>query len=181
MEKIPDMDYRVAIASGGMVSGPELGYPESPEISSEVERLMNEFEAHENGEREFVQAYREIAEKTKNPLIRFLLRLIISDEEKHHAVTHAMASTLKGDLTWTKPEAAIRGLADLRQEQGELLKLTEGFIKLEKQGMKEYKKLIKASEGYYGGLFVLLLRSMIHDSEKHVEILEFLRRRLKGA
>jgi rubrerythrin len=180
MEKIPDLDYRVAIASAGMLSKQELGSPESPEIS-EVERLMNEFEAHENGEREFVQAYREIAEKTKNPLIRFLLRLIISDEEKHHAVTHAMASTLKGDLTWTKPEAAIRGLADLRQEQGELLKLTEDFIELEKKGMKEYKKLIKASEGYYGGLFVLLLKSMIHDSEKHVEILEFLRRRLRKA
>jgi len=180
MEKIPDLDYRVAIASSGMVSKEMMEYPESPEIS-EVERLMNEFEAHESQEGKFVQRYKDIAEKTKNPLIRFLLRLIVSDEEKHHAVTHAMASTLKGDLTWTKPEDAIRGLVDLPAEKGELLKLTEDFIQVEKEGIKEYKKLIKASEGYYGGLFVLLLKSMIHDSEKHVEILEFLRRRLRKA
>ena len=180
MEKIPDFDYRVAIASGGMVSGPELSYPESPEIS-EVERLMNEFEAHESQEGEFVQRYKEIAEKSKNPLTKFLLRLIISDEEKHHAVTRAMASTLKGDLTWTKPEHALRGLTDLPEEKGDLLKLTEDFIQLEKEGIKEYKKLIKASQGYYRGLFVLLFQSMIHDSEKHAEILEFLRERLKEA
>ena len=33
----------------------------------------------------------------------------------------------------------------------------------------------------YGDLFVVLLESMIHDSEKHINILEFLRERLKEA
>ena len=178
MKKISDLD--VAIASGGMLYGSELGYPESPEISA-VERLMNEFEAHEDGEKQLLHRYKETAEKSNNPLIRFLLRLIISDEEKHHAVTHAMVSTLRGDLTWTKPEEAIRGLYELGEGKEELLKLTEDFIEVEKEGIEEYKKLIKTSKGYYRGLFVLLLQSMIRDSEKHVEILEFLQQRLKEA
>ena len=158
--------------------GPGVGERGAEEIS-EVERLMNEFEAHEGQEAKFVQRYKEIAEKSENPLIRLLLRLIVSDEEKHHALTHAMVSTLKGDLTWTKPEDAIRGLYDLGEGREELLKLTEDFIEVEKQGIEEYKKLIKTSKGYYRGLFALLLRSMVHDSEKHVEFLEFLRQRLK--
>lgn len=171
MERIPE--FYPMYGPGAVEGGSE-------EIS-EVERLMNEFEAHESGEKQLLYRYKEIAEKSDNPLIKFLLRLIISDEEKHHAVTHAMVSTLKGDLTWTKPEDAIQGLYKLADGGEELLQLTEEFIEVEKGGIEEYKKLIKASKGYYRGLFALLLRSMVHDSEKHVEFLEFLRQRLKEA
>jgi len=171
MERIPEL-YAMY--------GQEPREPGSDELS-EVERLMNEFEVHEGHESEFTRRYKEISEKTANPLIRFLLRLIVSDEEKHHAVTHAMVSTLRGDLTWTKPEDAISGLYELAGTQEELLRLTEDFIEVEKSGIEEYKRLIKVSKGYYHGLFSLLLRAMVHDSEKHVEILEFLRQRLKEA
>lgn len=160
--------------------GQEVREPGSEELS-EVERLMNEFEVHEGYESDFIQRYKEISERTKNPLIHFLLRLIVSDEEKHHAVTHAIASTLRGDLTWTRPEDAISGLYELGEAKEELLRLTEDFIEVEKRGIEEYRRLIKASKGYYHGLFSLLLRTMVHDSEKHVEILEFLRQRLKEA
>ena len=176
MEKIPEFPEVYSIY------GWELGELRSTEIS-EVELLMNKFEAHEDGEREFVQRYREIAERSRNPFVKFLLQLIISDEEKHQAVTHAIVSTLKGNVTWSKQEDAIHihGVADFGEEKDELLKLTEDFIQLEKEGIKEYRRLIKRSQGYYHGLFVLLLRFMVRDSEKHVEILEFLRQRLKEA
>ena len=64
-----------------LVYGMQSGYPGSPGIS-EVELLMNEFEAHEGQEAKFVKRYKEIAEKSENPLIKLLLRLIVSDEEK---------------------------------------------------------------------------------------------------
>lgn len=180
MGKVEPLDYGVGISSGGMVYGGELGVPQAAEISK-VEQLMNEFEAHESGEKQFTQRYKEIAEKTENPFIQFLLRLIISDEEKHYVLTHAMASTLKGSLNWTRPQEVVRGLYNLGEEKEDLLKLTEDFVRLEKEGIKEYKKLKKECEGYYHGLFVLLLQAMIRDSEKHVEILEFLRKTVKEA
>ncbi len=158
----------------------ESGAFEPPAIS-EVEKLMNEFEAHELRERSFIQRYKEIAVASKNPLVQFLLRLIISDEEKHHVISHAMVTTLKADLTWTSPEDALRGLYELEMGNDELLKLTEDFIRLEREGIKQYKQLIKTSRGYYRGLFSLLFECMIHDSEKHAEILEFLRGRLRKA
>lgn len=168
MEKLPEFYTMYGVEAAKV----------KPREISEVERLLNQFESHESEEGRFVKRYREIAEKTQNPFVRFLLQLIVSDEEKHHATTSAMVSTLKGDLTWTKPEGAIRGLYELKEEKSELLSLTEEFIQLEKKGIKEYKELIRESEGYYRGLFVLLLQSMIRDSEKHVEILEFLKERL---
>ena len=148
---------------------------------SEVERLTNEFEAHEGQEGKFLLQYKELVGRTENPLIKFLLQLIVSDEEKHHAVSHAMLSTLKGDLNWTRPEDALRGLYNLGAEKEKLLELTDGFIRVERQGIKEYKKLIKECKGYYHDLFVLLFQSMVNDSEKHIKILDFLRQRLKEA
>jgi len=171
MEGIPEM-YAIY--------GQQALGTEAPAIS-EVERLTNEFEAHENEEGKFLAQYKDVAGKTKNGMIKFLLQMIISDEEKHQAVTRAMASTLRGDLNWTHPDDALRGLYNLVEEKDKLLQLTEDFIRVEKDGISEYKKLIKESKGYYRDLFGLLFRSMIRDSEKHAEILEFLRDRLREA
>ena len=171
MEGIPEM-YAIYGDKASETGAPAI---------SEVERLTNEFEAHESEESKFLKQYKEVAGTTDNRMIKFLLQMIISDEEKHHAITHAMASTLKGDLNWTNPEDAIRGVYNLVEEKEKLLALTEDFIRVEKKGIKEYKGLIKSSRGYYRDLFVVLLDSMIHDSEKHIKILEFLRERLKEA
>jgi hypothetical protein len=148
---------------------------------SDVERLVDELEAHEYQEGMFLKRYKELAAKSDNRVVKLLLDMIVADEERHHAVTRAMAATIRGDLNWTQPVEALRGIYDLRVEKGKLLDLTEDFITIEKEGINEYRSLIKESRGYYRDLFVLLFRSMIRDSQKHVEILEFLRDRLKEA
>ena len=76
---------------------------------SPIERLLNEFEAHEMKEEKSLEQYKELMGDLPNPVTRFLLQLIISDEEKHRAVIHAMVATLKGSLTWTKPEGSLEG------------------------------------------------------------------------
>ena len=147
----------------------------SPEISP-VERLLNEFEAHEAKEEKSLEQYRTLLGRMPNPVTRFLLQLIISDEEKHRAVIHAMIDTLKGSLTWTKPEGSLEGTADLAETNGRLRVSTDAFIELEREGIRECKTLVKESSGYYHGIFKILLDSMIRDSEKHIELLEFSRR-----
>lgn len=151
-----------------------------PEGLSPVEKLLNEFEAHESKEEKALEFYRKTLEHLPNPLTRFLMQLIVSDEEKHRAVIHAMVATLKGSLTWTKPADSLEGSGDLASMSGKLKDVTDEFIRLEKDGIREYKSLIKESSGYYHGLFKILLDSMIRDSEKHVELLEFLRENLKA-
>jgi rubrerythrin len=166
MDEITDMNVIYDLMKGG-------------NQISEVERLLNEFEAHEGREEKSLDDYKKTLEEVKNPVTRFVLQLIISDEEKHRAVTHAMVSTLKGSLTWTKPEGSLEGGTDTATTNDKLLAVTEEFIDLEKAGIKEYKSLLKEASDYYHGLFKILLNSMIRDSEKHVELLEFLQQRLK--
>lgn len=153
---------------------------EAPALS-EVERLTQEFEAHEGEESKFLAQYRRVALKTQNPLVKFFLQMIISDEEKHHAATQAMAATLKADLNWSAPDRSLRGLFELGEEKNKLLRITADFIRVEREGIKKYGELIKSSRGYYRDLFTVLFESMIHDSEKHIEILKFLHRRLEEA
>jgi rubrerythrin len=155
-----------------------LSAPDKQGIS-ETEKVMNEFEAHERSEGKYTQRYKEIAEKTKSPLVKFLLTLIISDEERHHAVTRAMAANLEESLRWTKVEGALPGIEELGEAESELVQITEEFIRVEKEGIDAYKELMKATKGYHAGLFTLLLKSMVHDSEKHIDILEFLRANVK--
>jgi len=150
----------------------------SDEISA-VERLLSKFESHEEKEEKALEFYEKTLAEVKNPMTRFVLQLIMSDEEKHRAVSHAMVSTLKGSLAWTKPEGSLEGGADEASTNARLLAVTEEFINLEKEGIREYKTLVKESAGYYHGLFKILLDSMIRDSEKHLELLEFLHERLK--
>lgn len=152
-----------------------------PEGISPVEKLLNEFEAHESKEEKSLEYYRKTLDQMPSPSTRFLLQLIISDEEKHRAVIHAMTSTLKGSLRWMTPADSLEGSAELANRNDKLRAVTDDFIRLEKDGIKDYKTLAKESSGYYHGLFKILLDSMIRDSEKHVELLEFLRDQLKAA
>lgn len=145
-----------------------------PEGISPVEKLLNSFEAHESQEEKTLEYYRNLIGRMPNASTRFLMQLIVSDEEKHRAVIHAMVATLKGSLTWTKPADSLDG-GELAGINGKLREVTDEFIRLEREGITEYKNLARESSGYYHGLFKVLLDSMIRDSEKHVELLKFLK------
>jgi rubrerythrin len=148
---------------------------------SPVERLFHEFEAHEAKEEESLELYKKVSREVSSPATRFILQLIISDEERHRAVIHAMLATLRGSLLWTKPRGSLEGAADDTAMRARLLDATEEFIRLEKEGIKDYKRLAEESTGYYHGLFKLLLDSMLRDSEKHIQLLEYLRGSLEDA
>jgi len=150
----------------------------TPEGISPIERLLNEFEAHEAKEEKSIEIYKKTLGETANPMTRFLLQMIVSDEEKHRAVIHSMVATLKGSLTWTKPAGSLEASGDTAAATGRLRAATEELIRIEKEGITEYRALLEESRGYYHGLFKILLDSMKRDSEKHVELLEFLKENL---
>ena len=83
---------------------------------------------------------------------------------------------------WNKPEGSLEGAADLAEtNMPGFGSSTDEFIELEKEGIRDCKTLVKESSGYYHGVFKILLDSMIKDSEKHIELLEFLKENLKDA
>jgi hypothetical protein len=155
----------------------EDGIPESPEFSS-VQRLMNEFQSHATHEQRWLSNYQDIAKETSEPLIRFLLGLIVADEEAHHELMGRMISKLKDELAWTRSTGPARRTGERGEMAKRLLVSVESFIEAERKAIREYERLKKESQGLYRDVFALLYTTMIHDSHKHLGILEFLRRKL---
>jgi bacterioferritin (cytochrome b1) len=146
------------------------------------EQLAGCFTAHERDEQQFLKEYWDISERHENPLMRFLLQMIMSDEEKHHAVVHSITETLNSDLVGMRTAKGLPKLGQISAEEKEaLLNLTAEFIQTEQDGIKQYKALLRPSKNLYGGLLVLLIETIIHDSEKHLMILEFVDRKLRDS
>jgi rubrerythrin len=154
------------------------GIPESPEFSA-VQRLMHEFQTHESDEARWVAIYNKLAHESEDPLIRFLLSLIVADEERHHEIIHHIVSGLKDELAWTRSETVAAKLPGQGQRARELSKTVERLLAVERDGIGEYEKLVKTTEGFHQDLFGMLCRTMIHDSLKHISILDFLKLKLR--
>jgi hypothetical protein len=55
----------------------------------------------------------------------------------------------------------------------------ERLLAVERDGIGEYEKLVKTTEGFHQDLFGMPCRTMIQDSLKHIGILDFLRLKLR--
>lgn len=168
----------IEIIAGQRAEDAMWGIPESPEFSS-VERLMNEFQTHASHEAQWLSGYRASARESTDPLIGFLLGLIVADEERHHELTNRMISKLKDELAWTRSSLVLRKAGEKGEKRKRLLVSVESFLEAERRGIEEYERLKKKSQGLYRDVFALLYTTMIHDSLKHIDILEFLRQKLK--
>jgi hypothetical protein len=62
-----------------------------------------------------------------------------------------------------------------------LLASVESFLADERKSIEDYERLKKESRGLYRDMFALLYTTMIHDSHKHIDILSYLRAKLKDA
>jgi len=154
------------------------GVPESPEFSV-VHNLMNEFKSHEDDEEKWLSSYRKIAADCDDPMFRFLLNLIIGDEERHHQLIARMIASLKDDLASTRTSDSPPGMASSATPAREFVVMVERFLDVERKGIREYERLKKTSQRFRQGLLALLCETMVYDSLKHIGILKFLRLKLK--
>jgi len=154
------------------------GIPESPEFSV-VHNLMSELKTHEDDEERWLSFYRKIAEEADDPTFRFLLSIIIGDEERHNQLLGRMVSSLKDDLAPARAERPGQIETRIGAKAQELAVMIDSFLNVEKKGIKEYERLKKISQRLRQGLLALLCQTMVYDSLKHIGILNFLRLKLK--
>ena len=153
--------------------------PESSEFSV-VQELLQELQARENDEQRWLATYKKISEQTNEPLIRFLLNLIIADEERHGQLIDRMVSGLKDDLVSTPQEFAGQTKKARKRKGSALLPILAGFVRMEHRGIKDYERLQQVSQGFRHDFFGVICKTMIHDSLKHIAILEFLQVRMRN-
>ena len=141
--------------------------------------ISHAFASHVRDENYVLDRYAELAASTADPGTRFLLQLILADEQHHHQVFEqlraAAAPDASGDNLPGPPDPPAA-------EVPVLLEQTQRFIDFERQDAASLKALgrqLRSSSGDAGTLWRLLVELMELDTEKHLRILDYLKRHLE--
>jgi rubrerythrin len=153
--------------------------PMSPPVGASVwERdLYNHLATHIENESAVLKEYATAAEATDSKAFAYLVNLLIDDERRHHETFEALAESLKTEAELGGEEPEIPYLDLDRADRGFVRELSERLIEREKQDAEELKRLHKALRDVKDTtLWDLLVSIMRRDTDKHIEILDFVLR-----
>lgn len=150
-----------------------------PDEMPAIQKVKISIESHIAHESEFLEVYADAIHKHPSPLVHFILQMILDDEEKHHDVLRCIIARLESDLTMNLQGDALPAPGDVGNvDHLQLIELTDSFIEEEKDSIAHSKELMAATEGMYSGMLTMLLRGIVQDSEKHIMMLQFMRKQL---
>ena len=137
--------------------------------------LIDTLRSHGEREGAALASYQRLAEDEG---LRYVVRLIMEDEARHHQQISEMLNNLHSfvwelDIQPRVPEMRVHDRPVLREE-------TERLLAFEKEDAKELRRLRKELRRGHGyALLPLLVNLMLHDTAKHVDILRFIRSRAR--
>jgi len=141
--------------------------------------LFKHLQAHGKSEEQAQKDYGEIAAVIEEGDVRFLIELILEDEIRHHRLIAQLAEALR-TLVEAGGEPPIPWLTPLKRRP-DLLAATRRFLTAEREDLKELRKLLKELRPVADTtLWALIVRLLVLDTRKHIEILRFIERRAKG-
>ena len=168
-------DWVMPEGPGSRGSAQRAARPPDRDFENAILRL---FEHHGEAEGEILESYREIAERSSSgEAIQFLVRLILQDEERHHELFAKMANEIRSILWEVPVEPRLPAMRS--RPDPELLAETKRLLAFEKQDAKELRALRKslASSSKYS-MDPLMVELMLHDTAKHIAILEYIKTKL---
>jgi hypothetical protein len=121
--------------------------------------------------------YQRLAEdESCSPAFRYLARLILEDERRHHAMFNDLAETIKQFGELQMEDGPIPSLQGLRGDRDRIIETTNKLLKAERDDAKKLNTLAKKLEDVRETtLWGLLIELIQHDTDKHIKILRFIR------
>jgi hypothetical protein len=149
----------------------------TPDRDFEYE-ILALLESHGAREGEALDAYKRVAEESDaGAAVRYLVGLILEDEERHHQVFAEMANQIRS-IVW-EVDVEPRVPAMTPRDDPQLLAETRRLLAFEKDDAKELRELRRAlRHSPPSSLHPLLVDLMLHDTAKHIAILEHIQKRL---
>ncbi|HXY45167.1 MAG TPA: hypothetical protein VEH29_13345 [Acidimicrobiales bacterium] len=153
--------------------------PREKEDTDWERMLLQIIEGHVHAETELEDAYRELRQSVAAGDIEYLITLILEDEHRHHHWFSELAQSLSA-LADGSASPAIPWLGAI-DDRAQLLAATKQFLKFEREDARQLRNLLRELQAMEETtLWPLLVRLMLSDTEKHIEILRFIERRAKG-
>ncbi|HLN17003.1 MAG TPA: hypothetical protein VK277_09670 [Acidimicrobiales bacterium] len=150
-----------------------------PGASVWEQELYDNLSHHVGAERDILEQYRELAEEASSPAFRYLAKLILDDEERHHRLFADLAATVKSFAELRSTGQPIPYLDEPGTDRDRLREETEHFLEVERKDLGELRKLSKQLRSVQDTtLWGLIVELMQMDTNKHIRILEFIRENL---
>ena len=138
------------------------------------DRLLETLRAHGECEAAVLESYQRLVDESPDEGVRYLGRLILEDEERHHNLIAEMCNRIDSwiirgiSIEPSTPPVSPRVDRVLLQE-------TRRLIALERQDARELRQLKKELRNTSPtSLLPLLVKIMLHDTATHIEILQFI-------
>ncbi len=142
--------------------------------------LLELLESHAADEADSEASYAELSSQVGAGDIKFLMDLILDDERRHHRWMAQLADsvrTLSGDAL-SPPIPSLGRIAN----PAALLHASRQFLAVERSDAKKLRHLLRELRDVEDTtLWAVLVRMMLADTTKHIEILRFIEMRAKQA
>lgn len=140
-------------------------------------RVATDLARHALEESEIIAAYRRFADQPIPEALRYLVRMIVEDEERHHKVLMDMARSVAWGPVAHKRADTTPPLPVAGPDGASLHEVTRRFLDIERRDRRELKRLARElAPVQETTLWGLLVDLMLLDTEKHIRILEFIDR-----
>lgn len=152
----------------------------SPEAAV-AQDLVDFLTSHESRERETLADYRNLAETLPTPDLRYVARLILSDEERHHQIFEDLGQTVFAfDNLEARgmPIPPISTIADVSVRERTLERLDQCVEQEEQERADLYRLDSVLLPSRSRTLWSELVKIMREDTERHLHLLRFMRERL---
>lgn len=144
------------------------------------ERMYLHFNQHVAEEQGLIDEYSALADSTDSEALRYLVHLIVDDEIKHHRIFGELINAVRADVDVQTVEPQVPRLARWGSDPKSVLEATERFLRCEREDARQLKRLDKEMRDLRDTtLWSLLVKVMEADTAKHIQILEFVRERVK--
>jgi hypothetical protein len=137
--------------------------------------------AHGQIEGEILEEYKALADDEQiSPGFRYLARMILEDEVRHHRIFDDLAESMRQMGADTPELSPIPSLRGFHADRFRIQPVTEYLLKVERDDERELKDLAKRLKAFDNTtLWGLLIELMLDDTKKHIKILKFIRDRSK--
>lgn len=142
-------------------------------------QLYAHLKGHVETERATLERYAEVAEQTDSEAFRYLVKLLIDDEVRHHHLFNEIADSLETDALMKHEQRAVPYMDLARADRAAVLEVTKELLENEEHDLGELKRLQRELRDVKDTtLWGLLVELMERDTEKHMAILRFVRKHI---
>jgi len=136
--------------------------------------VVEALDQHGREEAELLERYQRFILEAKSPAARYLVQLIVDDEQRHHRILEELANTVAWGWVKGQPEEVVPAFVSVERDlRAETRALLRHEIRDRTQLRRLRRRLRTYGEANLWGLLVDLMRS---DTEKHIDILRFILR-----